>query len=224
MPALPPYVPSSDPAFAAWVDNFANVFSATPGAFGFLAADAAAVATQVALWDAAYALVTSPMTKTAATVSAKNSSRIMTLALVRPYAQAISLSPAVTTDNKTAIGVNPRTSVPLPITTPTTYPLLTIESALSLQHIIRYRDSLASPSVKAKPYGVFQVQIFATASATPITDPSLLIFRQVSTKSPFMQGWLSGDAGRVAYYAARWVTRKGLVGPWSPIVNFIVAA
>jgi hypothetical protein len=223
MPALPPYIPPKDADFNNWVNNFSTVFSATPAVFGFQAGDATAVAGQVALWNAAYGLVTSPSTKTPSTVSDKNASRIVTQALVRPYAQTISLSPAVSQMNKISIGVNPRTSTPIPIAAPTTYPALTIVSALPLQHVIRYRDSLASPSVKSKPYGVVQMQLYGSASGTPITNPALLAFQMVSTKSPFLQTWDSSTVGQRAYYAARWVTRRGLNGPWSPIVSFIIA-
>jgi len=224
MPALPPYIPPRDADYAAWADNFAAVFAANPTAYGYMTADADAVSVQVAAWDAAYALVTSPTTKTAATVAAKNTSRIVTTALLRQYAQPISLNPGIDPTLKTAIGVNPRTSVPLPITVPTTYPALTVASAMPLQHVLRYRDSLASPSVKSKPYGVVQIQLFGTASGTPITDPATLLFQQVTTKSPLIQTWGSAAVGLKAYYAARWATKKGLVGPWSPIVSFTVAA
>ena len=146
------------------------------------------------------------------------------LATVRPYAQTISLNAGVSTGNKIALGINPRTSVPVPITAPTTYPVLTVQAALALQHIIRYRDQLASPSVKAKPYGVISCQIYGSPSATVITDPTTLQFLQAATKAPLLQSWPSGDIGQKAYYAARWITRKGLLGPWSPIVSFTIAS
>ena len=224
MPALPPYIPPKDAQLANWADNFSALLTASPATYGLVSGDAAAVAAVVATWDAAYALVTSPSTKTAATVAAKNAAKINMLATVRPYSQAISLNAGVTTMAKTAIGVNPRTSVPTPITAPTTYPVLTVSQALSLQHILRYRDQLASPSVKSKPYGVIGVQLYGNASATVITDPTTLMLLQTTTKSPLLQPWGSGSVGKPAYYAARYVTRKGLVGPWSPIVSFVIAA
>jgi hypothetical protein len=223
MPALAPYIPPKDSVLNTWAANFSTLITASPGTYGLVSGDAVAIAAVVATWTAAYALVTSPSTKTPATVSAKNTARTTMLATLRPYAQTIGLNAGVTSGNKIALGINPRTSVPIPITTPTTYPLLTIQAALALQHILRYRDQLASPSVKSKPYGVLQVQLYGMASATVVTDPSTLPFLQAATKSPFLQTWPSGDVGEKAYYAARYVTRKGLVGPWSPIVSFTIA-
>jgi hypothetical protein len=222
MPALAPYIPPKDAAFGSWLDNFSALLTASPSTYGQTSGVAAAVAAVTATWDAAYALVTSPSTKTKDTVQAKNVARIDALATVKPVAQQISLNQGVLASDKVAIGVNPRTSTPVPVTAPTTYPLLTLVSNIALQVIIRYRDELASPSVKSKPYGVVQVQLFASTSATPITDPTLLQFLGVRTKSPTTVTWASSASGLRAYYAARWVTRTGLVGPWSPIVNGIV--
>lgn len=223
MPQLPPYIPVRDGQMNSWLANFSTLITASPATYGLVAGDATAIAAAVAAWTAAYALVTSPSTKTAATVSAKNTQRVNVLATCRPYAQTIANNAGVSSANKTAVGVNPRTSTPTPITTPTTNPVLTITQAMPLQAVVRYRDATASPSVKSKPYGAIACQIYATASATPITNPALLAYNANATKSPLIVMWGSGDVGKQGYYAARWVTRKGLFGPWSPIVNFTIA-
>lgn len=222
MPALPPYIPAKDAQFGNWIDNFSALITANPATYGLVAGDATAIAGVTAAWDAAYALVTSPMTKTPNTVSAKNVAKINALATVRPYSQAISLNAGVSSADKIALGLNPRQSVPVPITAPTTYPALSFGPALSLTAVIRYRDQLASPSVKAKPYGVLQCYLYGLPSTTPVTDPTTMKFLGGLTKSPSPVSWPSGNAGMTAYYAARWATRKGLVGPWSPIVSQII--
>lgn len=223
MPALPPYIPSRNANLVAWMANFSTLLTASPGTYGLTAADASLVAGQNAAITTGYALITSPSTKTAATVSAFNTEKINALAIFRPYAQTISLNAGVSSSAKTAIGVNPRTSTPLPITAPTTNPVLTAISTSTAGTILRYRDSVASPSVKSKPYGVIGVQVYAETSTTPITDPTTINFVQTITKSPWTQVLGAGAAGKTAYFAARYITRKGLVGPWSPIISCIVA-
>lgn len=224
MPALPPYIPPKDADLANWAANFSDRITATPGTFGLLAADAVSIATVVTPFLAAYSTAINPSTRTPVTVAAKDSARTNMLDLVRQYAVAVSLNAGVLTSDKIDLGVNPRTSTPTPIADPTTNPIISIVSALPLQHVLRFRDETSSPSVKSKPYGVTQLQLFATASTTPIVDPTLLAFRGVYTKSPALVTWESGDANKVAYFAARWQTRTGKVGPWSPVVNFTVAA
>lgn len=222
MPALAPYIPPKDADLNSWVANFSALITASPPTYGLTSGDAVAIAGVVATWAAAYALVTSPMTKTAATVSAKNSAKVSMLGTVRPYAQAISLNAGVSTGNKIALGVNPRTSTPQPITAPTTNPVLTVTSAFALNLILRYRDSMASPSVKAKPYGVIACQLSAGVSLTPITNPALIPVIGPQPKSPLTVPFASGSSGMTAYLAARWVTKKGLFGPWSSIVSYVV--
>jgi hypothetical protein len=223
MPRPAPYVPTKDADLDSWLANFATLTTATPSAFGLAPGDAANIAAAVASFHSAYLVTTSPSTKTAAAVSAKDTAKVSCLAIVRPYAISISLNAGVTSDNKIAVGVNPRTSTPSPIAAPTTNPVLTIDSAPPLAVILRYRDSVASPSVKSKPYGVTSVEVYCTVSPTPISDPSALLHVGGMTKSPFQIPFGSGDVGHQAYIAARYSTQKGLFGPWSPIINFTVA-
>jgi hypothetical protein len=223
MPSLAPYIPPKDASLNNWLANFSSLLTASPATYGLMSADASTIAAAVAAWTSAYDLVTSPATKTAATVSAKNTEKVIVLATVRPYAQTIANNAGVTSANKVALGLNPKTSVPVPITAPTTMPILTAQSTSTAGTIIRYRDSTASPSVKSKPYGVTSVQLFAKASATPITDPTTLTFIEAATKSPLTVAMGSPSAGMTVYFAARWQTRKGLVGPWSPIISYVVA-
>lgn len=222
MPAVAPYIPNSDASYNSWLINFATLIAANPLTYGLTAGDATTINTAEAAWVAAYALVTSPATKTATTVQAKNIERVSSLNVVRPYAQTISLNPGVSSSNKIALGLNPRTSTPAPIAEPTTTPALTIISAAVLSHIIAYRDSTSSPSVKSKPFGVIQMYLYGTASATPITDVTKLGFLGGKTKSPFTQTWPSGSSGMTAYYAARWATRTAKLGPWSAIIPYII--
>lgn len=223
MPALAPYIPAKNANFVGWLNNFSSLITASPSTYGLLAADATTIASQATAIAAAYALISSPSTKTAATVSAFNTGKVNALAIIRPYAVTISLNAGVSPSAKTAVGVNPRTSVPLPITAPTTAPALTLVATSSAGTIIRYRDATSSPSVKAKPYGVTQLQLYAMISATPVTDPTALAFAELVTKSPLTFAFGSTAAGKTAYFAARWSTRKGLVGPWSSIVSMTVA-
>ena len=224
MPALPPYIPPRDTNLNAWLTNFSALITAGPSAYGLVAADAVTIAADVAAWTAAYTPVTSASTKTATAVSAKNTAKVTVLAQIRVYAQTIANNPGVTSANKIALGLNPKTSTPVPITTPTTYPILTAISTSTAGTILRYRDSVASPSVKAKPYGVIGVQVYAKTSTTVITDPTQLLFFTTTSKSPFTLPLTPITLpAPTAYFAARYVTRKGLLGPWSPIIAYNVA-
>jgi len=217
-----PYIPRRDTDLNSWLANFSTLLSASPATYGQTSGTAATVATAVAAWSAAYALVTSPSTKTAATVSAKDTERVNVLATVRPVAQNISLNPAVASTDKTAIGVNPRQNSPQPITPPTTYPILSVQAGAALQLYVRYRDSAASPSVKSKPYGVQFVAIASATSATAITDPTMLTSVFNATKSPTLLQFGPADGGKQCYMAGFYVLRNGKKSGFGPITSFTV--
>lgn len=124
--------------------------------------------------------------------------------------------------NKIALGLNPKTSTPTPITAPSTFPVLSLQSLTPRAATFYYRDSAASTSVKAKPYGVTQCQVFGMTLETPIEDQDDLPQIAAPTKSPFVLNFSGADVGQKFYVAARWATRTGLVGPWSQISSFIV--
>lgn len=219
MAALPPYIPRRDVDLDAWALNFSSLLTAAPATYGQTAGTAVAVAAAYAAWHTAFLVVTSPLTKTAAAVAAKDAQRVTLMASVRPVAQAISLNPAVSSGSKISIGVNPRTSTPTPITPPSTYPIVTIQAGANLQLYVRYRDSAASPSVKSKPYGVQSVQLAYLISAAPITDPLLLTTVVALTKSPFL---LTFPGGGQCYLAGRYLLRNGKYSGFGPIVSFTV--
>jgi hypothetical protein len=219
MPANPPYIPRKDADLNNWSQNFANLLTLTPALYGQTSGTAAAVQSVVDSWHAAYGLVTSPSTKTAAAVAAKDSAKVTMLASVRPVAINISLNPAVATADKMAIGVNPRTAVPSPITPPTTYPIVTIQAGAALQLYVRYRDSAASTSVKSKPYGVQSVQLKYLISSTPVTDVAMLTQQATLTKSPFL---LQFTGGGQCYLAAYYLLKNGKQSGFGPIVSFTV--
>lgn len=223
MPSLAPYIPPKNANLIAWLANFSTLITASPGTYGLASGDATTIAGINTAMSSGYTLITSPATKTATTVAAFNALKAGDMPTIRQYSQMIANNPGVSSSNKVALGLNPKTSTPVPITTPTTSPALTNVSTSQAGTILRFRDATASPSVKAKPYGVIGMQLFATGSTTPITDPALLPYVAVVTKSPIQVTLGSAFAGMHGYFAARWVTRKGLVGPWSNVLNVIVA-
>jgi hypothetical protein len=224
MASLPPYVPSRDANLANWADNFATLIAAAPALYGLTAGDSVTISAAQAAFAAAYAVVTSPSTKTAEAVSAKNTAKILMLQTLRPYAQQIGLNAGVASSDKIALGINPRTSTPSPVSAPVTNPVLVFQSAGNLTLILRYRDSAAGVSVKAKPYGVMTCEVYAKVSGTPVVDAADLLHVASATKTPLTVVRGAEDAGKQLYIAARWKTRTGLVSPWSPIVNFTVPA
>jgi hypothetical protein len=213
-----PYIPNPDAQFQPWLDNFASVIGTSPTTYFLTAGDAAAIQTQADDFDAAYALATGGGTRGPATVAAKDAARTNALAVVRPYAVAIAGNPAISNDDKVAVGVTVRATTRTPTPPPTTAPILGLLNIIPNALNLKYADT-ATPSSKLKPAGAIGLQLFANFGTVPATDPSQCALALTATKTPFQLD-TTGQAGKVVTMFARWVTRGGpsglqQVGPWS---------
>ena len=224
------YIPSTDSGLDAWAANFATLITAAPPTYGLDALAAAAIQAAYDTYHAAYVLggtapphrtPVTPASRTPVTVAAKDSAKIAGRILWRSYAAQIRVNPGVTDADKLALGLNLPSSGGTPVPIPTSFPLLTFLSGSPLTHLFSYKDSDV-PTGKAKAPGAIQMQLAALVAVSAGTDPDTWPVKQYPTKSPFQVAWDSGDAGKVATYAARWATRTGLVGPWSALSHFTI--
>lgn len=217
------YIPTQQEELASWADNFSALITAGPSTYGLAPADAVIIAAAVTGYTAALTLALDPATRTPVTVNSKDAARANLLVVVRPYAVAISINPGIASEDKIALGVNPRQNPPTPVTAPTSNPLLSFIAATPGQHTLRAADQF-TPDTRAKPAGVTQMQLFAFVGTTVPTGPEDASFLGVYTKQPIAVTFAPADAGKKAYYWARWQTRTGLVGPWSTVLSQTVIA
>lgn len=233
-----PYIPARDSTLDSWADNFQTLIAASPATYGLTAPDAVVITNAFNVWHAAYLVGGStgspptpvnPSTFTTVSVAAKNSAKFAMIIIVRSYAAQIRLNPGVTNSDKVALGLNLPNNTPSPIPVPLTFPLLSIVSAGPGTQLIRFADS-ATPALRAKPFGAVGMQLFRGVGVAAITDVALTNFLAQLTTQPFQASFLIGDAGKVATYFARWITRgrpvgdaAAQVGPWSAPVSQNIA-
>jgi len=220
MPAS--YIPQKQSLYDAWMLNFTTLLTANAALYGQTAGVAAGCAAAYATWHAAYLLTTSSSTKTKSTVAAKDAAKAACSLVVRPVAMAIRNNLGVSNSDKSNLGLTIVDQTPTPVPPPATSPMLDVLGATPLQHTIRFHDQ-NTPTSRAKPAGVFFGELHAAVSATVVSDPNTLPVNQYVTKQPIAVTWQQADVGKTAYYAMRWVNRRGQVGPWSPIATFTVA-
>jgi hypothetical protein len=224
--AQPSYIPGPDAGFNDWLNNFSTLLTATPADFGLLAGDATAVAAVVTPWNVSYPLAINPATRTGPAIAAKDADRTAAEQTVRPYAIRISQNPAVTNDNKLAIGVNLPNSARTPVPPPTTQPALSLVNSVHFQMQIAYRDT-STPTSKAKPPGAIGVELRMFIGTGAVPAPDLLTTYGTLTKSPATIGFTAPDVGKTCTYFARWVTRSGpggvaQAGPWGAPLAVVV--
>lgn len=222
-----PYIPPREVDLVNWADNFATLITAAPATYGLAAGDATIIQGLVNAWDAAYAAGTDPGTRTPVTVAAKNTAKLAMLPVVRTYASQIRLNPGVANSDKLNLGLNLPNNSPSPIPTPSTQPVVIVMQAINLRHILKFRDETASPTSRAKAPGSIGLELWRGIGTTPIVDPALCTYIGTFVKVPFNSDFDAGDAGKIATYFGRWVTRAGSVGynqalqgPWSNAVSF----
>jgi len=222
-----PYLPAPDADFENWFANFSGLITTSPTTYGLVVGDATAIAASYTAWNTAYLAATNPATRTSPTVAAKTAQRISSEAVIRPYATQISRNPAVTNDDKVAVGVNLPNSSRTPVPPPTTAPAISLQSAIHNLQVLAYYDT-STPTSKAKPPGAIGLELWQYIGVAPATDPSQAKLYGTLTKSPANIGTNSGDVGKLATYYGRWTTRSGpggqnQTGPWSaPLTVAIV--
>lgn len=227
-----PYIPTTDSGLDSWAANFSTLITASPGTYGLVAADALTIAAAQASYNAAYLLGGSagtpptpvnPSTFTRVTVAAKNSAKIALQVIVRTYASQIRLNPGVSNANKTALGLNLPNNSPSPIPAPSTFPVLTIVAIAQGLMQIRFADNL-TPASRKKPFGALQMELWRGIDPAVIITPDSCTLVAVVTKNPYVSTFADpADAGKKATFFARWLTRRGLSGPWSAGVSATIS-
>jgi hypothetical protein len=218
-----PYIPPKDADLALWAQNFADLIDASPALYGLLPADAVAIFTANLTFQTAFVVATNPATRTTVSIAAKNAAKVALITLARTYASQIRINPGVTNADKLDLGLNLPNGSPAPIPPPATWPLLALPTAGPGLHEVRYADS-SSPASRAKPPLVVQLQLFRGVAVAAIVDPLLCDFLAAVTKNPYQSIFTDlADAGKVATYFGRWLTRSGELGPWSAGVSMNIA-
>ena len=218
-----PYIPPKDADLVNWANNFSALISGNPATYGLLAGDGVTIAAFVAAFDASYLVITNPATRTMPAIAAKDGDKAAMLSIVRSYAQQIRLDQGVTNENKLALGLTSGDPTPTPIPAPASNPLLSVIGATMGQQTLRFAD-VNTPALRKKPFGAIGLQLFANIGIAPISDPAAATFAAFVTRQPYAMNFANADNGKTCTYFARWQTRTGLVGPWSPPVSFTVAA
>ena len=218
------YIPKRNADFASWLANIATIIAASYAAYGVASGDAAALTALNTTYQAAYTEATEPTTRTAGTIATANDARAAAETFVRPICQAIAVDPNITPEQKIAIGVSTRQSMPSPIPAPTVAPSMSIQSAIPGQVTLKQTNPATGKG--AKPFGAVALEIATVTGTAHTADPSSAVPRGVFTR-PLVRLTLSPEeSGLKVSLFARYATRSGpggqaQVGPWSAPLQFV---
>lgn len=80
---------------------------------------------------------------------------------------------------------------------------------------MRYHDP-AHPSCYAKPINVVQLELRIAVGRDPARSWRDAGRHHTATRHVFSVSFGAQDTGQTATYFGRWITQRGLAGPWSP--------
>jgi hypothetical protein len=242
------YLPSRDSEFDGWFLNLKNYVTTkttgTPPAWTHIPAEK--VTTLTARYDAWHTAIEATVApNTSVQTEAKNDARKNAEAFVRPFvAQYLKFDP-VTNEDRTAMNLHNRDTLPSTIGVPATRPVITDLKPLGgFQVEIRFQDE-ATPDSRAIPYGMSgcllnyavgatKTEDYAALATTKLMTPRRRLAAHIilpigkraqarMTKSPWTLG-LSPDAEwKFLSCATRWQNEKGELEPWSEVQHTVVA-
>lgn len=217
------YIPRKDAAFLAWGEGFARGVAQHYEHLGLTQQDVDWIELWTGRFADAYQPTQSAESRTTALVKAKNEMRKQVEAIYRSYAQRIKHHPGVSNQDLIGLGIHVDDATKTPIGTPRSAPILRRMMSKSGGHILRYADE-NSPFLNRKPYGMWVIQIYANVDDAYNPNPDTARHVGDYGRQPIRINWSAKLTGKTVTYFGRWVTRKGLKGPWSGPVFISVAS
>ena len=216
------YLPSPDGDFLTWEQTFLTYADANLAALGLVAADLSPITIARDAWESAYLENGNKQAAAQAARQAKDDKRQTFETGIRALVRRLQASPAVSDEERKALGLTVRDDTLTPAAAAATRPVGVVSTAQRLRHEIRFFDE-ATPTSRAKPAGVMGCEIWVKVGTTPPADSSECTFLALDTASPYVAEYPGTDAGKTAYYMLRWVTTRGDKGPWSETLAATIA-
>lgn len=221
------YIPGSDTAFQAWVENFVTYATAHIVDLGIGPPDLIPIAGGKTDFDTKMsANITAQQTAQSAR-QAKDDCRDSLESAVRALVKRLQVSGDVDDTERAALGITVRDKVRTETAGDiTTRPIGIVDTSQRLRHEIRFSDE-ATPTRRAKPKGIMGCEIWVKVTAPGEPSPTSadeLSFVTLDTASPYIAEFDGADGGKTAHYMLRWVKSSGDKGPWSETVSATITA
>jgi len=206
------YLPTREPNLVAWSNNFSTLISATPTAFGLVAAQATAYAALNTAFVTAYNTIKNNTTRSPANIITKNLAKKNLIASARSLAGIVQKYPSITNAQRSELGLTVP-STPTPIPAPSSAPALEIGTVTGYTVNIKLHDS-TSGSKRGKPVGVSGASVFSYVGATPPTDIAAWKFEGNTSKTAVVVSFATTlAAGAQVWLTAFWFNPRKQSGP-----------
>lgn len=220
------YIPRPDGDFSAFSNHYYEAVEKWWNVQGLDLNDLIDLKKALDLWNAQYPAHVAAQQKAEGARQAKDEARAALEKEIRPVTNFVQGYTKTTDADRAEIGITVRDTSKTPSPTPTSAPLVRVESGQRLTHRLRFTDA-AAPTRRGKPPGTIGAEVWLALTPTgePAPPPGdSYRFLSVSSRGNLQTDFPSAEAGKTAYYALRWVSTRGEKGPWSEVTSATVAA
>jgi hypothetical protein len=217
------YIPGDDPAFDGFQSAFRAYVNANAAALGLAPGDPdqAEMNSEGTAWDTEYPAHLAAQAAATGAKQTKDNRRGTYEIVIRRLAQRFQESSAVDDAALAAMSLTIRDTKPRPIADPTSRPVGKANTSQRLEIGLTLTDE-ATPTSRAKPFGVVGCNIFMKLGGTAPTDLSQCEFIGFATRTPFTEEFDGTQANQTAHFILQWVDTRGGVGPISETVSATV--
>lgn len=215
-------IPVEDGAARDFFINVAAIISADPAKYLLQGTDADALMLAAQDYADAYTLATNKPTRNELSIIQKDEQRNSCEALFRLYLMQIKFNMAISTEDKSAVGVRQPNPSRTRRDVPASLPSLMIVGALPGSQTLRFKEAEAAGN--AKPFGAQTLELRVAIAETAVTDVELAKPCGLFSRNPIGVAFEPEDNKKIATYFARWANVRGQVGPWSSPVSMTIAA
>ncbi len=215
-------IPSSASKFNPLQITTIRLLVANGVAWGVLPLAVTNIVLSQSAYEAVFNLCNNPYTRSRGNIANRVALQIpFAAALTSIYEKYLLNNPLITAADKLAMGIHDSVSTHASIPAPELAPLLTVSNGSSLQHLFKIRNS--DTGRLARPVGVCFCEVWFK-----VGDPAPISLNDATQKAFLVKSGLGinfalSDKGKTVHYIGRWVSRKGVAGPWTDFFNGVVA-
>ena len=213
-------IPTKDVDFNAWQDIIAKI-ATTNTTVWLLDPDwmKDVFAPARAAWNNAWVDYANPAKRTTVSTANKNDARREYEKALMTLVANLKVNTKVTDADRRSMGIHIRDTKPTPVPTPTTYPILSMDSSISRRITINFRDSESNSL--AKPKGVHGAEIkWLIADEQPTVEQ--LTNSTFDTRTPYTLIFTDEQRAKKVWFCARWENTRGEKGPWGDMESGII--
>ncbi len=220
------YIPRTDGDFSAWAGQFVNGASEFFVAQGLDDPMILELQNAYGTWIINYRAQVAALNAARGATETKVEARRRLERAARRVGGFIQTYPATTDADRALMGITVRGTRTGGTPVPPHAPLIAAEQSARFTHRLRFVPPEGQEGIQ-KPRGVMGAELYvalAPPNAPPPEHETDFRYVRAITRDGVRVTFSAEQAGLIAYYRARWLTRTGDVGGWSPNTTAMVAA